>query len=102
MILYVLKPGTRYAEKTGVTYPVEEIWVDGRLVGSMHAADGYRFGEVTDDSGTYPHGDCTLDTMGSRCDMVGMIMRHREVGNREDWRAAAAHIERECATRVEA
>jgi hypothetical protein len=100
MIRYTLTPGTRFAEKTGITYDVEEIRVDGVLVGAMHTGDNYRFGEVTDAAGSYPHGDCVLDTADSRDVMVGMIMRHRVVGNREDWRTLAAHIERDDAERV--
>jgi len=100
MIRYTLTPGTRYAELTGVTYAVEEIRVDGELVGAMHTGDNYRFGEVTDASETYPHGDCVLDTADSRDVMVGMIMRHRAVGNREDWRTLARDIERDDAERV--
>lgn len=103
MIRYTLKPGTRYAQKTGRTYNVEEIYVDGQLVGAMHAADGYRFGEVTGpDGATYSHGDCTPDYGSSRDTMVGMIMRHRAVGDRPDWRSEAARrqIEREDAEQV--
>jgi len=100
MIRYTLTPGTRYAEKTGRTFEVEEIRVDGELVGAMYSSDSYRFGLVADETGEYPHGDCTLDTMTARDTMVGMIMRHREVGNHENWRTLARDIERDDAERV--
>ncbi len=101
MIRYTLTPGTRYAERTGATYRVEEIHVGGELVGATYASGGYRFGRVTDGSQEYPHGDCVLDTADSRDVMVGMIMRHRAVGNREDWRTAARDIPRDDAKRAD-
>jgi hypothetical protein len=103
MIYYTLRAGTRHAQKTGRAYNVEEIYVDGQLVGAMHASDNTRFGEVTDPDGTtYPHGDCIADTMSAWDTMVGMIMRHRAVGNWPDWRSEAARrkIEREPAERI--
>ncbi len=95
MINYTLSPATRYSAYLGANYPVEEIRIDGELVGSTYASNNYRFGEVTDASGSYPHGDCVLDTSRSRDVMVSRILRHRAVGNHDDWRSRAAKIELE-------
>jgi hypothetical protein len=92
VIEYTLRPGTRWGAKIGRDYPVREILVDGELVGAFWEADYHLFGEVQQGDQRYPHGDCTRAYSRSADFMVGMIMRHRQVGDRPDWRSAAAAI----------